>query len=73
MVSAAIWPIVVILATLTRDKRKSWIAVVTSFVIQNVTHCGVGSLVSQTRLIHDKYVLTFLGTYQQHSQAFHPT
>ena len=44
MVSAAIGPVVVDLATVTRDKLKSWIALVTSFVVQNVTHCGVGSL-----------------------------
>jgi L-lactate permease len=44
MVSAAIRPVVVILAALTGDKLKSWIAIATSFVIQNVTQCGVGSL-----------------------------
>jgi L-lactate permease len=44
MVSAAVRPVVVILAALTRDKLKSWIAVVISFVTQNITQCGVGFL-----------------------------
>ena len=44
MVSAAIGQVVVILAALTGDKLKSWIAVATAFVTGNVTQCGVGSL-----------------------------
>lgn len=44
MVSVEIGPVVVVLAALTRDKLKSWMAGVTPFVVQNVTRCGVGSL-----------------------------
>jgi len=44
MVSAAIEPVVANLAALIRDKLESWIAVVTTFVAQNVTQRAVGSL-----------------------------
>jgi len=49
MVSAAVGPVVVILAALTRDKLKSWIAVVISVIIQDVTQCGFGSLAVSRR------------------------